>query len=247
MPDITIVVCSRADARGSTGTLLHFMEWNWRVLPKAKFIIVEWGDPVGWRMPLHKTLKGEDLSVVYVPDSVTAKYEKDGVFAEYTAKNVGIRRAGPGLVLATNIDDFIPPELATAILAIEDGGGTVFRAERIDFDGEPRLSGMPKEAFGKIHGPTGAAGDFTMLWRQDWDALCGYWERSGQRAHLDSELIDRARRAKFPITQLPLLWHKNHPPGSWHGQKPCQPFGRPEGADASGWGLVDEDLLVVSG
>lgn len=242
---LTVVTCSRADDRAPPSVHFDFLKWNQLALPYAQFLIVEWGVPSLCWPALSEVLSDfERLHVIYVPQDVVDEHSRDGVFAEYTAKNVGIWRADDGLILSTNIDCFISPELAGQIRAaceIPQRMDTVYRAPRWDFKGD--MSDSEAQTFIAKHHQAEAAGDFTMAHRAVWRYLEGYLEIPGQRAHLDSELIDHAQRRGCPITYLSPVWHRAHEPGTWRGQEVKLPVGaRPK---QPAWGLRDESFQLT--
>jgi len=232
-----LVAASRADERGTEEAIGRFLEWNADRFPGV-VVLVEWGDPVEGRKPLHEVFLPEVYNVVFVtvPDEAAQEYRPDGMWAEHAAKNLGVRvvetMAQPiqwncrpfffyddPLIICTNADCFVSEELAFALKHHRPKAHRMYRSQRWDFVEYPPGAGpFTTRSCGKRYGA--AAGDFTGFVLSEWKKLGGYKESREFRLHLDSELTNRAVDAGYGVTILPPIYHHDHPEAmcntNWH-------------------------------
>lgn len=123
-PYISIVVASRNDdlERESVSRTQIFLENIFRQLSiksvHIEIIIVEWNPPAH-KKRLQELLSFDNkpanctLKIISVPDKIHKRYpnaDKISLF-QFTAKNIGIRRARGEFILSTNIDILISDEI----------------------------------------------------------------------------------------------------------------------------------------
>ncbi len=142
-PRLSVVATSRNDDHG--GHLIERMQWfidglAWHAGTSGcgvELIMVEWNPPsdrpsLADALVWPSSADGLRTRILTVPQEVHERIVgPDGIpMMQMLAKNVGIRRASAELVLATNIDVLLAPELFAQSLALETG--SMLRADRDD-------------------------------------------------------------------------------------------------------------------
>jgi hypothetical protein len=231
LPLLYVVVATRADERCTEGDLIDVLDWHHEFLPEALFVVVEWGDPIKGREPLHSALRNANrrAAVVCVPSVLADANQSPGVWGEYGAKNVGLRLVAEKLVgendplvIVTNLDCYFSEALCAAVRreALAPQPNLLYRAPRYTY----HLGTRPPDVrepwnaplwsrldIGKWGGE--AAGDFCGMTLSSWSNLMGYAESAWRQGHLDSELTDRALyhgRVLFDFGHGCPVFHRAH-------------------------------------
>lgn len=227
---VHFVFCGRNDTHGGGSfgrKLVQILQWNHRIFDTVGldhfFWFIEWGQEPGrpWLAP-ELTRKFSRLRAIMVPnDLVAAAHVPPVRFQEFTAKNIGLSRAGDGLVVATNSDILFPPELAGYLKALKPDDSCVYRAPRHDFKNETILPRQKKDFVWVRKYTVGskfneAAGDFTAATPAAWERIGGYCESLSHMRNLDSEVVTRAVSLGLAPVQTPPVYHKEHPESTHH-------------------------------
>lgn len=198
---------------------------------RAELIIVEWNPPsdksrlkdaIDW----HQGYTTTPIRVIMVPKEIHDKIPNPAKwsFFEYTAKNVGIRRAKGDFILGTNADILLSESMAQQ-LATEDDfeRGVFYRTNRYDFNESGKISHVNRAdgtfsisiAVSK-NNPSdmlhyNAAGDFMLMSAEDWNKLRGYKEGTGYDNTLDGRLIALAVQKGLRQVNLQRpIYHQYH-------------------------------------
>jgi hypothetical protein len=237
-PALTIVLTGRNDGYGGgdfTTRFFRTLRFNHDRLREAgvrhEIVLVEWAPPAD--RP-HLT----DLLAEALPDvaaSALRSYLVDPAYhdactqnpqlayLEYMAKNIGIRRAGGAMVLATNTDIYLGRGIVTALAAGSLAAGTLYRALRIDVKlgtDESRADWAMLEDERNQHPLrgyrpplySGATGDFVLLDRDSFHALRGFNEVYRlARVGIDVNFLVKAYGSGYPIQDVGApVYHTNH-------------------------------------
>ena len=148
-PYLSIVVAVRNDNYGGDfiQRLQNSISWNTKWLEHfaldSEIILVNWNpiqensaliDQMHW----PQNLKHVTLRLITVPNTIHSSYVnpdlRDTVpLFEFIAKNAGIRRAKGTLVLSTNADILIHPEICRKVAQQDLQTSCFYRANRLDF------------------------------------------------------------------------------------------------------------------
>lgn len=99
-----------------------------------------------------------------------------------------------------------------------------------------------RRSFGRLF--TNASGDFTLMHREDWARLGGYWEFPGFPLHVDGLLLYAARKAGLAEICFPVpacVYHLEHGEGS--GYKEYRAGGALERRARTGLPYLDDEEL----
>jgi hypothetical protein len=179
----------------------------------GEVIFVEWNPPTD-RPSMEEALDWKNASIptriIRVPHSIHARFERSDTFNlfEFTAQNVGIRRATGKFVLAMSADILLSSEMIAYLAEGKLDEGSFYRAIR-----EPVLPGIADpDRYRSIDGDLlylGACGDFLLMSRERWEAIKGYSEVS-YNAYVDGTGVYYAAQQGLhqvilqqPITHIP--------------------------------------------
>jgi glycosyltransferase involved in cell wall biosynthesis len=140
---LSIVICTRNDNYNPEALPRFYDHLSKMLLKETELIVVDWNTPEGSMKLRYLLRKGSEkwpskqyTRVIEIPPSLhrtLTNSDKLNLF-EYTGKNVGIRRANGGVILATNPDILLPKGLLQWILSRDSfDSNTFYRAVRQDF------------------------------------------------------------------------------------------------------------------
>lgn len=152
---------------------------------------------------------------------------------QFHAKNAGIRRASEKWVIATNADTYFSEEL---VRKMAEGGLAEDKchiAERIDFSseylsepiGEYPIAGLENRTPVHVFSPDfakhfGAPGDFTMMSRELFSRMQGYYEGIRfSNVHLDTLLCRKLQAEGVGIDTAGVVYHADHADSWLHLEK----------------------------
>jgi hypothetical protein len=234
------------------------LEWNINHLITEP-IFVEWNPPPDRPLLAHELVRRfPTLKVYVVPKSIHDEVCDNPrlPLMEYHAKNVGLRRATAGWVIATNADVAIAPETIVACRQLgETPDTTAFTAERIDIhwrEWRQAAIGMadcllfkriiPHSRFG--------TGDFLMASRMLWQRIGGYDEnlhrhRIGCDARGAAQML--AHRAE--LRKIGRVLHLAHPTSCTEGVQPhhgeAAPLGDLPYQNGLDWGQGSRSMVQI--
>ena len=179
----------------------------------VELVIVEWRPPpdhLGLAEAIHWPRKRTiPVRIIRVPEGIHCTIENSDVipFFQMWAKNVGVRRAHGDWILCTNGDLLYSDEMIAYLATEQLGPGCYYRAARHDTElrrvpgrrsVDQWLAYCAKNTY-VIHDKrplnrpfTNAAGDFTMLHRDEWARLKGYPEIGRWSIFIDGLLLHAA-------------------------------------------------------
>jgi hypothetical protein len=136
-------------------------------------------------------------------------------FAEYPAKNVGIRRGRGKFILSTNADIVLSQKVTNRLLSRSLMRGVSYRAQRLDLPREFNWEGGdidPVATRGAIlRGPDYAPGDFALMDKDSWYRLRGHMESEPDlHYHKDTLLNHKARHGGMSTEHLGIVYHWAH-------------------------------------
>ena len=231
MHSLSIVMCGRNDDCNGDFDLRAKLaiQYNNSLLSKTdldvEWVWVEW-NPVPNRPLFHERFAewGIDVQLNVVSEEQHARLCMNPAMGlmQFLAKNVGIRRAQGEWILSMNADTYLSDEIVDCLTRIgelipED----VYLADRINFPSH-YLADSSWMALGERDvtfierveeaGPGyGAAGDFTLMHREQWWKLRGHFEGiSFSTHHLDTLLVKSAERYGANIHVLGAVYHADH-------------------------------------
>lgn len=221
-----------------------------------ELVVVEW-NPIANNARLKDAISWEDLClnvrIITVPNEIHAKIENSnriGLF-EYTAKNVGIRRAKGTFVLATNPDIVFSNEMIAALAEGNFDHRCFYRAPRYDVSAplsvvdsiDDRLRCCQENVCRVYAYKRGlfmdASGDFLLMSNDAWNSLCGYPEVSTS-SHIDSYMLLRAQLMLRQVVLNEKIYHQEHDRTTLHSRptttwNPARHFPR-----LTTWGYSDK-------
>jgi hypothetical protein len=143
-PYVSVVVCGQKPDYGGNfaGRMQNFIDVLFALAARrrARFelVLVEWNRPLA-SPPLESVLEWPEslpfpVRVIEVPPDVHRRLPKaeQMAFFEYTAKNVGIRRAHGDFVLATNPDNMFEPAVVNVLAGHKLSADSFYRVDRFD-------------------------------------------------------------------------------------------------------------------
>jgi hypothetical protein len=238
-PFLSIVLTGRNDAYGSdfVGRFLRTLEFNHGELRARgidhEFVFVEWNPPANrvWLADVARRsipALTEDVFAAYVVDPryhETLRLNPRLEFLEFTAKNVGVRRARGQFILTTNCDVYLGRRILARLEAQALDSGTVYRALRVDIQMNTDQSRVDWElledprnfvrAEKTLRPPLygGGAGDFILLDRAGFAEMRGFNEvYRVARIGLDHNFLVKAYSNGYPIEDIGgSVYHVNHP------------------------------------
>lgn len=229
-PKLSVVLTGRNDDYDGNFNerLLIATRRNLKALPQAEFVFVEW-NPIPSKKLVSQLLREEfgDRVQCFVVDKSFRALGGKQEFAEFPAKNVGIRRARGEFILVTNSDIVFSPEVVKALNG-RLSRKICYRALRIDIPGnyfDVRFPIRRNRVLGiNDVSPTDAAGDFMLLHRDIWFEATGFCEGfPDQRIHKDALMVEAIlNQFALPIKVLGTISHWRHP--SSHAANPKKNF-----------------------
>lgn len=192
-PTVSLVIAGRNDdyVADNEARLRLTIAWNREVLGDEQ-IFVEWNPPPG-RPLLSISLAREFPHLrAFIVDAHVHRQMGKGLtnrpFLDFSAKNVGLRRAAGEYVCCTNGDILFDPGVrCLRRLATKD---VVIRTRRTDlhWDGRPVTAAYLRSSAHHVPTPAGwtrsiyyGCGDFTLAHRELWCAAGGYDEAIPER------------------------------------------------------------------
>jgi hypothetical protein len=184
-PDVTAVVVGRNDdyMPDFYRRLQVTVEWNLQSFVQ-EVVFVEWNPPADRPLLSIQLTKEFPQVRAYVVHPGLHKGLCDNPnlsLLEYHAKNVGIRRAEGGWIVAMNADVAISPDMLSVFHGLQLSGDSVFTAQRVDIpwrEGRTRHLALfdclhyrriiPYESLG--------TGDFLLTSKELWHRVRGYDE-----------------------------------------------------------------------
>lgn len=179
------------------------------VRPDYELIIVEWNPPSN-TLPLYDVIGWDrNVKIITVSNEVSKKLlcESKLQFAEYIAKNVGIRRAEGEFVLSTNADIIFSVSMLQR-LSSEFSKEKFYRADRHDINEREEIVVVYTGKENEPHYE--ASGDFMLMAKEKWMSFKGYLEFPDQ-IHLDSLMVYEALKSGMQqeILREPIF-HQQH-------------------------------------
>jgi hypothetical protein len=211
---LTMVVTGRNDDYGGDflARLLESHSINLDNYPDAEMVFVEWNPPVEKPLLAHtlKRVWGKRVNS-YVVSSHFSYMGGNRGFAEYIAKNVGIRRAAGPFILSTNAEIILNPSIDLTKLR----DAVCYRAVRVNI---PRVYKqivfpIPDDmVLGKSEPiPNDHSGDFILMHKNLWETAGGFNENY---LHLhtwkDDMLTLKMMNLGYPIEWLGEVAHWMH-------------------------------------
>ncbi len=231
-----------------------------------ELLIVEWNTPrIGFRIddPSFR------IRVIHVPQELHKQVPNPHAlnYFEWYPKNIGIRRAHGEFVLSTNPDDIFSKELFSFFSRRLLQAGIFYRVNRHDtIDGKVYRVCRPTGCFApdateeqiKVNHPNAcpwspdmiaynAAGDFTLMSKEDWFKIHGNPEREYSHT-IDGQTLWLAHLKGMKQILLPYpVFHPEHPRtlnianGQFVGPEwdDNKPFTKENG---EGWGFADMEF-----
>lgn len=139
-------------------------------------------------------------------------------FFEYTAKNVGIRRAADGMVLTTNADDIFSEAMVKRLASEPWVKGCFYRANRHDTEigaavgstADEIIQNCSEHVWRIVKADDGAGGDFMLMDRDRWAFMGGHPELVSADT-IDTYTIELAQ--KKGLQQIVFdepMYHQGH-------------------------------------
>lgn len=235
-PYLSVVLTGRNDNYGGdfNERFLRALGFNHRHLAEAgidyEVVFVEWA-PVAGRPYLAELLAEQlpEMASTIRTFVVDARYQETASlnpsvrFLEFSAKNVGIRRARGAFVLSTNTDVHLSRGIVEILARRELAERTLYRATRADLKLGSDLTHLDWDLledernhaeFVQIRPPLypGASGDFQLLDRASWHQLRGFNEIYRlARWGIDWNFQYKAYTSGYRIMDIgPPVYHLNH-------------------------------------
>ncbi len=226
MPKLSFIVTGRNDSYDGNFNerLAIAYRRNIKSFPNAEFIFVEWNSYPDRPLVSTKLQNIFNNRIKYYV--VHPKYHKyycsiDG-FLEYPPKNIGVRRATGDYICCTNSDIIFCPDLVHNLNKKRLEEDVLYRAARIDISPDYLnvTFPLPKEHnLEENYGPTNAAGDFLLMYRDLWFKTTAYCEEyPWQRLHKDAFLVHLLMKRGYEIDNIGSMTHWRHP-SSWSNGK----------------------------
>lgn len=213
----------------NTGRLAQFYGLD------AELVIVEWNVPLRNEGDVENAVRDTVLQtrIIHTPRELHEGLPNPYGYRyfEWYPKNIGIRRANGEFVLATNPDDLLSAEMIEYLSKRELKHSHFYRANRHDMrDGEvfcvcyPTGGHSPNDSEEQIRRPSSprasawhenmlhfnAAGDFTLMSRDDWFLIHGNPERQYNDS-VDGQTIWLAHTKGLKQVILPYpIFHPDH-------------------------------------
>ena len=235
-PALTIVVTGRNDGYGGdfNARFLRTLAFNHdRLVERGvthEIVLVEWAPPAD-RPQLGNLMREAlpnigDVLETYLVDpryQEACSLNPKLAYLEYLAKNVGIRRARGGAILATNTDIYLGRGIVEALAAGTIDSRTVYRATRTDVKlgadeshvhwdllEDPRNHTTSKTIQPPLY--AGGSGDFILLERDSLHALRGFNEVYRlARVGIDVNFLVKAYSSGYRIVDIGSpVYHTAH-------------------------------------
>lgn len=219
----------------SIGSLLEQLE-KYRL--ESELILVDWNPPAD-RPPLSDLVKWPESLAYCTVRAITADpvYHRQFLHHEVrplvtaAAVNIGIRRAKGAFILPRASDVFYSNELVSYLAEKKLSTKTRYRANRCNISNEilgsqydtltkqldfcrnhiiNEYTFRPQPDSPSLQLHTDASGDFTLMSRESWHQLRGFWERDVINAHADSLLCyaSHVQGMHEEILKWPLVVYK---------------------------------------
>ncbi|GAB6054611.1 hypothetical protein JCM17960_34310 [Magnetospira thiophila] len=208
----------------------------------SEFILVDWNTPED-RRPLAEALEWPTVPGQTTIRVITVSPELhrqragslDRAVMGSHARNAALRRSRGDFAFVTSMDVLFPDRLMSFFAARRAQSDKLYRVTRYDVDESLLDCASPTDMLAQAparqiraypnegervhpdlpHLFTNACGDFQLLSRDGWDALCGYREDDPHLLHTDSLLEYGAFGAGFEeiVLHTSVIYHIDHPGG----------------------------------
>jgi hypothetical protein len=234
----------------------------------AEIVITEWNLPLRSTGEVEIAMRGSKIPVriIHTPRELHGKVPNPHGFKyfEWYPKNISLRRARGEFLLSTNPDDIWPRQLAEFFSRRELQSGHFYRVNRHDMrDGKvfavlhptgPKRLGATEAEIRKVDLPNccpwsenmihySAAGDFTLMSREDWFMIHGNPEREYNDS-VDGQTLWLAHTKGLKQVVLPYpLYHPDHPRTLNHAYVPGWDDNKPHAKmNGDNWGFADMEF-----